>query len=327
MFNLFNTAANVKEYFHLQSQNSCISFPLRAEYHRASKTQISLTLKLKHMFSACPMIMSILLAIVLLTNPLHPELEEKTSLEQIRGGGQWEPRLHLKEARRGTKGASKETRTSVHQRGREEVWGAAGRFGPVECCGFEARLAQGCRRPQEGQVLRSSAEVAMATGGSSVGGGEGGGWSTRERERNRVGDYVGHYATAASAAEGLLCACARAHTHAVTSLTRWGKKSYMDWTWLLDAVVHPVGEPQHQTHVTGVATDSAQMLKKSSTFGMDSSVTFHHASVAHLIIWPINYPGEGHLETRQDADNQNEPRLHCVKRGDIFWSCSCFYYF
>lgn len=42
---------------------------------------------------------------------------------------------------------------------------------------------------------------------------------TREEERNRVGDYVGCYATAASAAEVLSRACACAHTH--TTRSNW----------------------------------------------------------------------------------------------------------
>lgn len=56
----------------------------------------------------------------------------------------------------------------------------------------------------------------------------------RGRERNRVGDYVGHYATCCLRGGGLVaCMCTCTHTHAVTGLTRWGKTRYMDWTWLL----------------------------------------------------------------------------------------------
>lgn len=42
---------------------------------------------------------------------------------------------------------------------------------------------------------------------------------------------------------------------------------------------------------------------------MRSSVTFHHASVTHMIyLANQNNAGEGLLTTRQDAANQNEPR-------------------
>lgn len=81
---------------------------------------------------------------------------------------------------------------NVHQRGRKEKRKerrTEEKKREVRCCGriwssgvmgvrgtmVPKRQVQGCGQPREGQVCGSSAGVAMATGGSSVGGGKGGG--------------------------------------------------------------------------------------------------------------------------------------------------------
>lgn len=51
---------------------------------------------------------------------------------------------------------------------------------------------------------------------------------------------------------------------------------------------------------------------------MYSRVTSRHASVNHMsYLANQNHSGEGHLQSRQNVDNQNELRQQHVRRGDI----------
>lgn len=87
-----------------------------------------------------------------------------------------------------------------------------------------------------------------------------------------MGDYVGRYATAASAAEGLMRACARARTRSILfdqvggRRDAWTGRGYLPKKKKKEMNIQPVS---HST--TAPVTHPVQMLKKSLTFTLMDS--------------------------------------------------------